>query len=56
MPVTVPTSLDAALTAISADPDATLLAGGTDLMVESTTGSASSATSLRSLAYLSWEP
>ena len=34
MPVTVPTSLDAALTAISADPDATLLAGGTDLMVE----------------------
>jgi len=34
MPVTVPTSLDAALAAISADPDATLLAGGTDLMVE----------------------
>ena len=34
MPVTVPESLDAALAALAADPDATVLAGGTDLMVE----------------------
>jgi CO/xanthine dehydrogenase FAD-binding subunit len=31
---TVPDSLDGALAALAADPDATLLAGGTDLMVE----------------------
>jgi len=34
MPVTVPQTLDAALAALAADPDATVLAGGTDLMVE----------------------
>ncbi len=34
MSVLVPTSLDAALQAIAAAPDATVLAGGTDLMVE----------------------
>ena len=34
MPVTVPDSLDTALAALAADPDATVLAGGTDLMVE----------------------
>jgi CO/xanthine dehydrogenase FAD-binding subunit len=34
MPVTVPHSLDAALSALASDPDATVLAGGTDLMVE----------------------
>jgi CO/xanthine dehydrogenase FAD-binding subunit len=34
MPVTVPDSLAAALAALAADPEATVLAGGTDLMVE----------------------
>ncbi len=34
MPVTIPGSLAEALTALAADPDATVLAGGTDLMVE----------------------
>jgi CO/xanthine dehydrogenase FAD-binding subunit len=34
MPVTIPGSLDEALTALAADPHATVLAGGTDLMVE----------------------
>ena len=34
MPVTVPLSLDAALSALASDPGATVLAGGTDLMVE----------------------
>jgi CO/xanthine dehydrogenase FAD-binding subunit len=34
MPVTVPQTLDAALSALASDPDATVLAGGTDLMVE----------------------
>lgn len=34
MPVTVPHSLDAALSALASDPGATVLAGGTDLMVE----------------------
>ena len=34
MPVTVPDSLDAALAALAANPAATVLAGGTDLMVE----------------------
>jgi CO/xanthine dehydrogenase FAD-binding subunit len=34
MPVTVPDSLDAALAALASNPDATVLAGGTDLMVE----------------------
>jgi len=34
MSVTVPTSLDQALIALAADPEAHLLAGGTDLMVE----------------------
>src|SRR5665213_2270945 len=34
MPVTVPDSLEAALAALAADPGATVLAGGTDLMVE----------------------
>ena len=32
--MTVPNSLDAALAALASDPDATVLAGGTDLMVE----------------------
>lgn len=32
--MTVPNSLDAALSALASDPDATVLAGGTDLMVE----------------------
>jgi len=34
MSVTVPDTLDAAVAALAADPDATVLAGGTDLMVE----------------------
>jgi CO/xanthine dehydrogenase FAD-binding subunit len=34
MPVTVPQTLDAALAALASDPQATVLAGGTDLMVE----------------------
>jgi len=34
MPVTVPESLEAALSALAADPSASVLAGGTDLMVE----------------------
>jgi CO/xanthine dehydrogenase FAD-binding subunit len=34
MSVTVPTSLDDVLAALAADPSATILAGGTDLMVE----------------------
>jgi CO/xanthine dehydrogenase FAD-binding subunit len=34
MPVTVPDSLDTALAVLAADPAATVLAGGTDLMVE----------------------
>ena len=34
MPVTVPDSLDAVLAVLAADPGATLVAGGTDLMVE----------------------
>ncbi len=34
MPVTIPGSLAEALSALAADPDATVLAGGTDLMVE----------------------
>ena len=34
MSVLVPTSLDAALEALAANPAATVLAGGTDLMVE----------------------
>ena len=34
MPVAVPETLEAALAALSADPAATVLAGGTDLMVE----------------------
>jgi CO/xanthine dehydrogenase FAD-binding subunit len=34
MPVTIPGSLDDALSALAADPGATVLAGGTDLMVE----------------------
>jgi CO/xanthine dehydrogenase FAD-binding subunit len=34
MPVIVPDSLDSALAALAAHPDATVLAGGTDLMVE----------------------
>jgi CO/xanthine dehydrogenase FAD-binding subunit len=38
MPVTVPTSLDAALSALADDPTATVLAGGTDLMVELNSG------------------
>jgi CO/xanthine dehydrogenase FAD-binding subunit len=38
MPVIVPTSLDAALSALAADPSATVLAGGTDLMVELNSG------------------
>jgi CO/xanthine dehydrogenase FAD-binding subunit len=38
MPVIVPTSLDAALSALADDPSATVLAGGTDLMVELNSG------------------
>jgi CO/xanthine dehydrogenase FAD-binding subunit len=38
MPVIVPDSLDAALAALAAHPDATVLAGGTDLMVEVNAG------------------
>jgi CO/xanthine dehydrogenase FAD-binding subunit len=38
MPVTVPTSLHDALTQLSARPHATLLAGGTDVMVETNFG------------------
>jgi CO/xanthine dehydrogenase FAD-binding subunit len=34
MPVTIPGSLDDALSTLAADPEATVLAGGTDLMVE----------------------
>src|SRR5689334_17526716 len=34
MPVVVPDSLASALSALAAHPDATVLAGGTDLMVE----------------------
>ena len=34
MPVTMPTSLDATVAALSAQPDALVLSGGTDLMVE----------------------
>ena len=34
MPVTVPQTLDAALAALVSEPEATVLAGGTDLMVE----------------------
>jgi CO/xanthine dehydrogenase FAD-binding subunit len=39
MPVTVPDSLDSALSILAADPGATVLAGGTDLMVEVNDGS-----------------
>ena len=39
MTVRVPTDLDEALTALAATPDAHVLAGGTDLMVELNHGS-----------------
>ncbi len=38
MEITRPTGLDGVLNALDADPSATLLAGGTDLMVEVTYG------------------